>query len=181
MMDDESFLSSQIHFDASSDCDGFKSNPFAKTGNIVRKCINCGQDVACHSSDVVSSTDIMKVLESVERVPSLILPNLYLGGFVAAMNIPFLVENNVKLVVNTARGLEAQFPKYRQAKENHYEGSGLECVCLEWVDSEEQELGMTELLGVVTRIHACLQRRQGVLMHCAQVSRLVGGTVMTTT
>ena len=52
--------------------------------------MNCGYDIAAHAQDTVSPSSIQKVLESVENIPSLIESNIYLGGFVAAMNMNFL-------------------------------------------------------------------------------------------
>ena len=140
-----------------------------QSGNIVRKCVNCGNDVSCHASNVVASADIQKVLESVESIPSLIIPNLYLDGFISAMNIPFLKEKNIKHIVNTAWGLETQFPKYGQLKQTQYEPNGITCVCLDWVDSEEQEVDMEVLLEVVGGIQRSLLAGEAVLVHCAQV------------
>mmetsp|Transcript_5111 Transcript_5111/g.8368 ORF Transcript_5111/g.8368 Transcript_5111/m.8368 type:complete len:234 (+) Transcript_5111:85-786(+) len=161
-------LRSQIHFSGDVDCDKFCSNRFAKSGKIVRKCMSCGHDVANHTSDSVSSTDIKKVLESVESVPSEIIPKLYLGGFIAAMNMTFLTDNGVTFVVNTAKGLETQFPKYGQVRSGQYQSSGVESYSVEWVDSEDQQLDIQQLQAAVQEVHVRLMDDQGVLIHCAQ-------------
>ena len=84
--DDKSNIQQHICFQVESgSCTEFKSNPFSKSGSIVRKCINCGYDIAAHAQDTVSPNYIQKVLESIENIPSLIESNIYLGGFVAAM------------------------------------------------------------------------------------------------
>ena len=103
----------QINFLPRDDaCTEFRSNNFAKSGLIVRKCMDCGFDIAQHQRAAVSSSSVKKVLESVEAVPSLIEPMLYLGGFISAMNIKFIQEKGISLVINTAADLERHFPKF---------------------------------------------------------------------
>ena len=109
------------------------------------------------------------LLESVQSVPSEVLPGLLLGGFASAVNIKLLQEKQVKLVLNTAGELLLkQFPKLQNAV-RLYGGHGIECLSLDWVDSEEQVLDVEEVQRVVTTVHSYLQRGEGVLVHCAQV------------
>lgn len=158
---------SQIHFSGSSNCPEFKSNPFAKSGTIVRVCMNCGTDIAEHGEETVSEVSAQKVLESVEKIPSKILPDLYLGGFISAMNVQFILSNNIGLVVNTAKGLEIQFPKFSKIKDKYIEND-ITLREIEWVDSEDQRIDSDLLMDVILDINRCLSEGKGVLVHCAQ-------------
>ena len=148
-------------------CAEFRSNKFAKSGSIVRKCMDCGYDVAQHQRTAVSSSSVKKVIESVEAVPSIIEPMLYLGGFVSAMNIEYMRKKNITLVVNTAAGLECHFPKFAKVGEL-YEQNGVKRLHLNYHDVTEQEIEWSELLCVLEAMHETIESGQGVLVHCAQ-------------
>ena len=166
---DGSDVLQQIHFHAEpGSCTEFKSNPFAKSGSIVRKCINCGYDVAAHAKEAVSPGCIQKVFESVENIPSLIESNIYLGGFVAAMNMDFFKAKGVSLVVNTAAALEEHFPKFRETT-RLYEENGIKSLRLGWQDSVDQQIEWTELLAVFEVMRSTIESGKCVLVHCAQV------------
>ena len=56
---------------------------------------------------------------SVDKVPSLVWEKgagkLFLGGYKAALNIPFIKKNKISLIVDTARGLEDVLgPRYKK-------------------------------------------------------------------
>jgi hypothetical protein len=89
------------------ECDQFLSNKFAKSGKVARKCMNCGRDIQEHRASAVPSSSIMKALEANASEASMVFEQggkLFLGGFVAAMNEPFLTKNGITVVVNTAKG-----------------------------------------------------------------------------
>ena len=169
IIDDRSSFQQHICFQVESgSCMEFKSNPFSKSGSIVRKCMNCGYDIAAHAQDTVSPSSIQKVLESVENIPSLIESNIYLGGFVAAMNMNFLKSKDITLVVNTASGLEQHFPKFKRTTQL-YENDGIKSLKLDWQDSVEQQIEWTELLAVMEVMRYTIESGKSILVHCAQV------------
>ena len=64
----ESELRAQVHFQGTADCEEFTSNPFAKSGRVVRKCTSCGEDIASHMGEVVSADEVRKLAgECAER------------------------------------------------------------------------------------------------------------------
>ena len=118
----------------------------------------------------MSEWQIKRILESNQSLPSeVVASSLYMGGFVAAMNIEFLTSKGVTLVVNTASGLEKHFPKYGRVRSEEYVRVGVEGYSVEWVDSEDQVLEEEELRVSVGVIDERLRRGEGVLVHCAQV------------
>ena len=165
---DEDSIFQQIDFLADENaCTEFRSNNFARSGSIVRKCMDCGYDIAQHQRAAVSSSSIKKVIESVEAVPSLIEPRLYLGGLVSAMNIKFMQEKSITLVVNTAAGLECHFPKFAKIGQL-YEQNGVKRLHLNYHDVVDQEIEWSELLFVLEAIQETIKSGHGVLVHCAQ-------------
>jgi protein-tyrosine phosphatase/endonuclease/exonuclease/phosphatase family metal-dependent hydrolase len=160
-------MKSQMTFEGSAACGEFASNPFARSGAVAGKCMMCGDHITLHSEASVSENSIKKHLESSEKVPSRIIHGLYLGGFVSAMNIPLLLENNIRLVINTARDLESHFPKFAKTKES-YTANDISVIEMNWVDSEDQEIDFNRLASVVLAMRQALVEGNGVLVHCAQ-------------
>lgn len=158
----------QICFQAEGNgCPQFESNPFAKSGLIVRKCTHCSNDISLHQRVAVSAASIQKVLESNAKTPSEILPFLYLGGANAAINLPFLSDHNISLVVNAAKGLEQHFPKFRTVT-LAYIKLNISAVELQWIDSHERRLDKEAIRAVILTMDQCLESGRSVLCHCAQ-------------
>jgi hypothetical protein len=178
----------QVSFKPSEQsCSNFRSNPFARTGKIVRKCVDCGEDISAHHRDAVSLVSVRKVVESNSKIPNEISRGLFLGGFQAAMNVKFLKDENVKLVVNTAgTALERHFPSFGKLIESPvFSELGIDLVRCEWVDSVEQEIHLEEIQFLIVKIYETLHRGHAVLVHCAQgrsrSSTLILAYLMSTT
>jgi len=90
-----------------------------------------------------------------------------LGGFVSAMNIKFMQEKSITLVVNTAAGLECHFPKFAKIGQL-YEQNGVKRLHLNYHDVVDQEIEWSELLFVLEAIQETIESGHGVLVHCAQ-------------
>lgn len=85
----------------------------------------------------------------------------------AAMNVNFLTKNGISLVINTAAGLERQFPKFKEAAVQ-YEQVGIKSSKLDWYDSIDQRIEWMELLTVLEAMKSTIEKGEGVLVHCAQ-------------
>jgi protein-tyrosine phosphatase len=133
-----------------------------------------------HSASAVSNKDVMKVLESVETVPSLIAGSssngLYQGGWQAAVNEQFLVESKVGLVINTADALEQLFPKFGAAS-SLYDRLGIDSLKYAWQDSSSTSFTITDITQATDAIASTLASGKSVLVHCAQ-GRSRSGTVV---
>ena len=96
---------------------------------------------------------------------------LYLGGYKAAVNITWLQQTNIGLVINTARGLEHVLgPRYQQKLVRRQQ----ECPDIEihdflLNDDLKQIVDIEELLAVIQKISDALETGSSVLVHCAQV------------
>jgi len=161
-------------------CINFRSNPFAKTGAIARVCNDCGCDIQDHSKEAVTEKEVLKALESVERVPSLIVGTqqngLYQGGWQAAMNEKHLVESKTGLVINTAGGLVNHFPKFRPAP--LYERLGIKDLRFDWEDSSSTTFTVADMAKAQEAIQSTLENGQSVLVHCAQGRSRSGSVVV---
>lgn len=108
------------------------------------------------------------------QVPSLVTAALgaplYLGGYKAATNLPWLAEARVALVVDTAGGLAATLgPSYRRALNRRAaELPELGVEQLELRDEPAQVLEEAVLRAVAGRVLGELGRGGAVLVHCAQ-------------
>ena len=100
---------SQVHFEGTSSCEQFTPHPLK-----ANYCTACYKLMQAHTVESVPDELVIAALEfgaKGERTPSEIIPpdsglqrgGLYLGGFKAITNEPWLMENNVLHVVNTAK------------------------------------------------------------------------------
>jgi len=172
MSSDESLRQQMAFNESDTLCDEYRGNKLAKSGKVARKCVDCGRDIQEHRSSAVSSHDIMKALEANASEASMVLEHgagkIYLGGFVAAMNEDFLTQKKINLVVNTAKGLEGQFPKFARKVSEFYPRKEIRCVQLNWVDSEDQVVGFEELMDTIQVMESTLTNGNSILVHCAQ-------------
>ena len=105
-------------FSGLSNCPTFRANPFRK--NI---CSLCQCKIQDHSG--ASQADIATAIEySADHVPSKILQTsgasfcLYMGGMKSAVNLEFLQNNHIKLIICAAKDLGKVFgPKYEKMVE----------------------------------------------------------------
>jgi len=132
-------------------------------------CCDCMKQMFAHSSDAVSDdTMIQRALEhsqAGERTPTKIglggkwsanFGTLFMGGFRAILNLPFLVEQNVHSVVNCAKGLEIFGPNYVKGKAAAKD-SGIQFLELDWVDASEQLITRDSLEAAVRFLHTVLR------------------------
>jgi len=165
-------IRSQLTFSGEATCDAF--NPHHLKPN---KCVECFSDITKHKSNAVLDDEhIRRAMESTqsgEKLPSCIIDGalnlgaLYLGGFKAILNKKFMKEANITHVVNTARGLEMFGPKYTNGVEA-VKSSGVEFRELNWVDSTEFTLPVSDCILSCNFIHRALTSGGNVIVHCAQ-------------
>ncbi|CAJ1404236.1 unnamed protein product [Effrenium voratum] len=141
--------------------------------------VNCMKLVEKHRPETVTEDQIFRALEVSAKGmprPSEILPGegafewqrpgkLYLGGMHAAMNSEFLASG-VRLVVNTAKGLETFGPQWARAQARSRE-RGLELLELNWLDDAAFQIDREALKTALQVVHATLANAS-VLVHCAQ-------------
>ena len=157
----------QMCFSGLSNCPTFRANPFRK--NI---CSLCQCKIQDHSG--ASQADIATAIEySADHVPSKILQTsgtsfcLYMGGMKSAVNLEFLQNNQIKLIICAAKDLGKVFgPKYEKMVEKRNKNiPDLKVVQVDWVDTIDQKLCEEELKKILQTIYQC---PFGVLVHCAQ-------------
>jgi len=164
-------MGSQMVFSNLSGCPEFLPNRMR-----ADLCSSCFKKIQAHSS--ATDSQISAALEySVDKIPSLIWEHpqtgakIYLGGYKAAVNITWLKQSNVSLIVNTARGLEGILgPKYkRQLDERETECPEIEIYNYLINDDLHQELDKDQIINVINRIKKEMQaEKSSVLVHCAQ-------------
>ena len=96
--------------------------------------------------------------------------NVIAGGYKAAINTTWIKENNVNLIVNTAKGMECVLgPKFTRdidkMKESCPDTEILEILIN---DDLQQRLDIEDLRLAASRIMASLKSGSSVLVHCMQ-------------
>ena len=172
-MSKPSSIRSQATFASTTDCLTFVPNRLKPD-----ICTECYQKIFSHTCTAV--TDDHQIQAALEygnkgrKTPSTILspkdshPNgcLYLGGYASVLNRTFLTAHNITGIVNTAKGLEMFGPRWVNGLAK-VKDSGIQCLELNWIDSEEQEVSASDL----TRTVEFMRRHRdngNVLVHCAQ-------------
>eukprot|EP00092_Neocalanus_flemingeri_P001069 GFUD01001140.1.p1 GENE.GFUD01001140.1~~GFUD01001140.1.p1 ORF type:complete len:223 (+),score=59.39 GFUD01001140.1:123-791(+) len=161
-------MASQMVFTGVAGCPQFSPNHFK-----ADMCVSCQNRIQAHAG--ATTGQISAALEfSVDKVPSLIWEHLegklFLGGYKAALNVPFLKNNNISLVVDTAKGLENVLgPKYKKMVEKRSE----ECpeVTIHYLplnDDLQQTLSIEDLRNVNKSVMEDLEKGGSVIVHCAQ-------------
>ncbi|CAB4068605.1 unnamed protein product [Lepeophtheirus salmonis] len=131
-------MENQINFQSSSNCPTFSPNKFKKD-----LCQICIEKISKHST--ATDEQIRDALNYfVDKVPSLIWSgqgNVFMGGYKSAINIKFIQDNSIRLIINASGNFEnIMGPKY-----------------------------LSELTHVCMReINICINEGQSVLIHCAQ-------------
>jgi len=147
------------------------------TPNLFKSdiCASCQNKIQSHSS--ATPKQVAAALEfAVDNVASDVWKhpqsgaNLYLGGFKSANNISYLQKNNITLIINTAKGLEATLgPKYiKQVEDRARMLPLLEIVNLDWRDDVTQVLEFDVIKQTIKLMDKALDTGQSVLVHCAQ-------------
>ena len=161
-----STIRSQATFASTTHCATFSPNRLKPD-----ICTDCFSKIFSHSSKSVKEDQQIKAAleysNKGRKTPSTILTNLYLGGFASVLNKSFLKQSNITGIVNTAKGLDMFGPKWIKGLKRVKE-MGIECLELNWMDSEDQNISEIDL---VTAIHFIQRHRDnggGVIVHCAQ-------------
>jgi len=159
---------SQMLFTGSAGCSEFSPNIFK-----ADMCQSCQNKIQSHTG--ASIAQISAALEfSVDKVPSLVWEKgtgkLFLGGYKAALNIPFIKKNKISLIVDTARGLEDVLgPRYKKMVEQRTKDCPEVTVhILPLNDDLNQELCIDDLRNITKLVLAELDAGYSVLVHCAQ-------------
>ena len=92
------------------------------------------------------------------------------GGYKAAINTDWIKRNNVRLIVNTARGMESILgPKFERGIVKRKESCpDTEIHELLMDDDLQQKLDIEELQQTASRILTSLKSGSSVLVHCMQ-------------
>ena len=98
------------------------------------------------------------------------IKNIITGGYKAAINIDWIKKNNVRLIVNTAKGMESILgPKFARGIVKRKETCpDTEILELLMDDDLQQKLDIKELGQAASRILASLKSGSSVLVHCMQ-------------
>jgi len=161
-----------MYFSGSADCPSFAANRFRKNF-----CSVCQSSIQDHSG--ASDIDVANAIEySADKVPSLILRRqndahdgiescLYMGGFKSAVNLDFLKNHHIGLIICAAKDLAQTFgPKYqRQLEKRSQELPQIKVVTVPWIDTPQQVLDETTFEQALLSIFQC---QSNVLVHCAQ-------------
>ena len=96
--------------------------------------------------------------------------NLITGGYKAAINTNWIKENNVSLIVNTARGMDYILgPKFARGIAKRKEACpDTEILELLMDDDLQQKLDIEDLRQTASRIMTSLKAGSSVLVHCMQ-------------
>ena len=158
-----------MYFSGTASCPEFVPNRFRK--NVCSGCQSLIQNHSGAKDEFVKAA----IEYSVDSLPSKIWSmsdcHLFMGGFKSAMNIAFLTENRIGLIVCAAKNLSATFgSKYKKLIEKRRSTlPEINEVTLDWVDSNQQKLDKKELSSVLSLIHRTMNFDQkSVLVHCAQ-------------
>eukprot|EP00056_Hartaetosiga_gracilis_P022622 m.31924 g.31924 ORF g.31924 m.31924 type:complete len:211 (+) comp9741_c1_seq3:203-835(+) len=115
-------------------------------------------------SYVINAIDYMS---KNEKIPSAILPGLYLSGVKGAINLDFQIKSNIKLIVCCAKNLDDFWPVLKKKRVMTRE-AGIHTRLVELVDAPDQVLDESLVRDVVSEIQKCLENSGAVLVHCAQ-------------
>ena len=138
--------------------------PLAKVG--ARKCGECGEDLSLHCRSEVSDEDFLAILNVVDESATVILPGeLMLGGFKGALSACRTERNCV--CINAAGSALHDFLPNTRAPFNLLRSEG-RMLDLEWFDSEDFELPLSDLLAAISWAHQHVRAGKVVVMSCAQ-------------
>jgi hypothetical protein len=139
-------------------------NPLSKVG--ARKCSECGEDFAVHGRSEVSDEDFLAVLNVVDENATVIVPGeLALGGFKAALRA--CSTDSQCVCINAAGSALHDFLPNTRAPFNKLRSEG-RVFDLEWYDSEDFELPLSDLLAAISWANQHVRAGKLVVMNCAQ-------------
>jgi protein-tyrosine phosphatase len=166
-----------MFFTNSSSCPAFQPNAFRKS-----MCTQCQCKIQDHG--FASEKEIADAIEySADNVPSLIWTNpnaaknldsnkLFMGGFKSAINIDFLIKENVTVIICAAKDLDKTFgPKYRKQIEKRSQTlPHIQVIQVDWIDTSNQKLDKSQIKDIVMLMQKALNQSgpSSVLVHCAQ-------------
>jgi len=156
--------------DSDEKCDEFVPDQFK-----AYKCKACGRVIDEHRRDTVKKAN--QVLNAIDArggesrildadVPKGCKGELWLGGQ-KGITSDFFKENNIKLCVTAAHGLNKRFRGFNKRRRAACEASGAAILSLKWEDSETQKIEWEELRDAIGRIHATRLSGGSVVIHCA--------------
>lgn len=90
-----------------------------------------------------------------------------MGGFKSAVNLEFLINHDIGMIVCAAKDLAKTFgPKYQRLVEKRNQAlPNIHYVQVDWIDHVNQAIDSKVLRNVILAIHQC---QNSVLVHCAQ-------------
>ncbi len=161
-----------MYFNGNVKCADFTPNRFRK--NVCTLCQSLIQNHSGAKEEFIKAA----IEYSADNLPSKVWSHpgegggghLFMGGFKASVNLKFLTESRVKLVVCAAKGLvqtfgskfKKQIEQRRSALPDIFE------ISVDWIDSNAQIIETDVLKNIVTKIHTVITRGDSVLVHCAQ-------------
>ena len=95
---------------------------------------------------------------------------LFLSGFHAVLSKTFLAEQNIGLIVNTAKSLGTFWPAYkRQCDYLTSSDEPIRIIEMNWLDNDVQILDFERICTAICQIHKMrVEEGKSVLVHCAQ-------------
>ena len=155
-------------------------------------CVNCYKKIFNHSSRAVGDDEMIRVaieynqrgrnaaseivkaricaqVDESQSVPQTI-GGLFLSGFQAVLSKTFLAEQNIGLIVNTAKSLGAFWPAYkRRCNDISSSDEPIDIIEMNWVDNDSQTLEFENISKAIREIHKMrVEEGKSVLVHCAQ-------------
>ena len=124
------------------------------------KIITCQTFIILHFHVTINNIVPSKVWSSNDGVC-----HLYVGGFKSALNIPFLKENSIGLIVNAAYLLDHLYPpktKVHQEFEKRRTSKDLKHIeefFVNWLDDPKQIIKSSLLKEVVNKISDCIYEK----------------------
>ena len=89
-----------------------------------------------------------------------------MGGMKSAVNMEFLRNNKISLIVCAAKDLVKTFgPKYEKLLQKRNKELDIKVIQVNWEDTINQKLDKEELATILQTMYHC---DQSVLVHCAQ-------------
>lgn len=155
-------------------------------------CVTCYKKMFNHSSHAVrddemirvaieynqrgknAASEIIKAYTPAQRYGNQSAPQtsggLFLSGFHAVLSKTFLAEQNIGLIVNTAKSLGTFWPAYkRQCDYLTSSDEPIRIIEMNWLDNDVQILDFERICTTICQIHKMrVEEGKSVLVHCAQ-------------
>nr|XP_040574762.1 uncharacterized protein LOC121123705 [Lepeophtheirus salmonis] len=147
-------MENQINFQSSSNCPTFSPNKFKKD-----LCQICIEKISKHST--ATDEQIRDALNYfVDKVPSLIWSgqgNVFMGGYKSAINIKFIQDNSIRLIINASGNFEnIMGPKYLSELSKRRLDNMTREIRIDWIDATIQKIKTNELMFCMREINICI-------------------------